>query len=44
MHKVRCRKIVVAHKGKLKPDFVDILSPLYEPLQYPLLFPFGDAG
>jgi Helitron helicase-like domain at N-terminus len=44
MHKVRCRKIVVAHKGKLKPDFVDILSPLYEPLQYPLLFPFGDPG
>jgi hypothetical protein len=44
MHEVRCRKIVVAHKGKLKPDFVDILSPLYEPLQYPLLFPFGDPG
>jgi hypothetical protein len=44
MHEVRCRKIVVAHRGKLRPDFVDILSPLYEPLQYPLLFPFGDAG
>ena len=44
MHEVRCRRIVVAHKGKLKPDIVDILSPLYEPLQYPLLFPFGDPG
>jgi hypothetical protein len=44
MHEVRCRKIVVAHKGKLKPNIVDILSPLYEPLQYPLLFPFGDPG
>ena len=42
MHEVRCRKVVVAHKGKLKPDFVNILSPLYEPLQYPLLFPFSD--
>jgi hypothetical protein len=44
MHEVRCRKIVVAHKGKLRPDFIDILSPLYEPLQYPLLFPFGNPG
>jgi hypothetical protein len=42
MHEVRRRKIVVSHKGKLSPNFVDILSPLYEPLQYPLLFPFGD--
>jgi hypothetical protein len=25
-------EIVVAYKGKLRPDFVDILSPLYEPL------------
>jgi hypothetical protein len=42
MHKVRCRKIVVAYKGKLKLDFVNILSPLYKPLQYLLLFPFSD--
>ena len=43
MHKVHYRKIIGAHKGKLKLDFVDILSPLYKPLQYPFLFPFGDS-
>ena len=25
-------------------DFIDILSPFYEPLQYPLLFPYGEDG
>ena len=44
MHKVRYRKIVVVHKGKLKLDFVDILSPLYKLLQYPLLFPFSNPS
>jgi hypothetical protein len=44
MHEVHCRKIVVAHKGKLKLNFVNILSPLYKLLQYLLLFPFSDVG
>jgi len=44
MYEVYCKKIVVAYKGKLKLEFVDILSPLYELLQYPLLFPFSDTG
>jgi hypothetical protein len=32
MHKVHCKKIVVAHKGKLKLNFVDIFTPFYKPL------------
>jgi len=30
MYKVYYKKIVVAYKGKLKLDFVNILSPLYK--------------
>ena len=41
---VRGRKIVVRNRNTNREDFVDLLSPSYEPLQYPVLFPCGTAG
>lgn len=38
------RKVVFFRRGGLQPRFVPILSCLYEPLQYPLLFPHGIRG
>jgi hypothetical protein len=44
LHEIRGRRIVVSPiKGPVS-DFIDILSPFYEPLQYPLLFPYGEDG
>ena len=42
---VRGRRIIITRTDR-RPmtEFVDIMSPSYEPLQYPLLFPRGDAG
>ena len=44
MHEVHGRKIVVSPQSGGPSDFVNILSAEYEPLQYPLLFPYGEAG
>lgn len=42
---VRERRIVITRTDRSPTtDFVDIMSPSYEPLQYPLLFPCGDVG
>lgn len=38
------RKIAFFRHGGQQPRFVPILSPQYEPLQYPLLFPHGTLG
>ncbi|KAF7113861.1 hypothetical protein CNMCM5793_004916 [Aspergillus hiratsukae] len=38
------RQVVFFRRGGLQPRFVPILSCLYEPLQYPLLFPHGTRG
>ena len=38
------RHIVVFNLSDAAPRFISILSNQYEPLQYPLLFPFGDPG
>jgi hypothetical protein len=44
LQQISGRTIGVSHVGKRRPDFVDILSPMYESLQYPLFFPFADIG
>jgi hypothetical protein len=36
------RKVVIF--GRTNPQEVPVLSPYYEPLQYPLLFPHGTTG
>ena len=41
---VDTRKIVFFRRGGRQPQFVDILSRQYEPLQYPLFFPHGTPG
>lgn len=38
------RKVVVFHHQQCQPRFISILSNQYEPLQYPLLFPYGESG
>jgi hypothetical protein len=42
LHEIRGRRIVVSPIRGPVSDFIDILSPLYEPLQYPLLFPYSE--
>jgi len=45
LHEVHGRKIIVSpQQGEPASDFVDVLSAEYEPLQYPLFFPYGEAG
>jgi hypothetical protein len=44
LQQISGRKIVVSYIKKHHPDFVDILSPMYESLQYPLFFPYADLG
>jgi hypothetical protein len=42
LHEIRGRRIVVSPiKGPVS-DFIDILSPFYKPLQYPLLFLYSE--
>ncbi|KAF7336399.1 ATP-dependent DNA helicase [Mycena venus] len=38
------RKVVIQRKGNDKPIFLDILSPLVEPMHYLLLLPHGTSG
>ena len=38
------RRIIIYKRSSSEPYFVDILSPQYEPLRYPLLFPSGEEG
>ena len=38
------RTVVFWKRSELRPTFVSSLNPLYEPLQYPLFFPHGNAG
>lgn len=38
------RQVVIYNSTTNQPRFISILSNQYEPLQYPLLFPYGDRG
>ena len=38
------RTVVFWKRSELQPTFVSSFNPLYESLQYPLLFPHGNAG
>ena len=38
------RKASIWKRNEREPQFVDILDPIYEPLQYPIVFPLGSAG
>jgi hypothetical protein len=44
LHEVHGRKVIVSPQRGKTSDFVNILSAEYEPLQYPLFFPYGEAG
>lgn len=44
MQRVNRRQVVFYRNTDQQPEFLDILSPLYEPLQYPILFPDGSPG
>lgn len=44
LQQVTGRRILVHRQGRPASDFVDILSLMYEPLQYPLFFPYADPG
>ena len=41
---IQPRQIIIYFKGTEQGQFINILSLLYEPLQYPLLFPHGTYG
>ena len=42
LHEIRgCRIVVSPIRGPVS-NFIDILSPFYKPLQYPLLFPYSE--
>ncbi|KAN0079303.1 hypothetical protein V8E54_004517, partial [Elaphomyces granulatus] len=38
------RRVVIFGRTDPQPQEVPVLSPYYEPLQYPLLFPHGTTG
>lgn len=38
------RKIVIKAYGSEEPQYISIFSRNYEPLQYPILFPYGEPG
>ena len=44
MQHLRSRQIVFYRSIECVPEFINILSPIYVPLQYPLLFPPGSYG
>lgn len=38
------RQIVIWKENEEQPSFIDLLSPFYECLQYPVLMPYGETG
>lgn len=44
LHQVDPRSILIQYNGSLTRQKIDILSPFYEPLQYPIFFPAGTLG
>ena len=44
LHQVNPRSILIQYNGSLTRQQIDILSPFYEPLQYPIFFPQGTLG
>lgn len=44
MQAVDPRTIVFKAHGEENHQFISIFSPFYEPLQYPILFPYGELG
>ncbi|CUS06725.1 unnamed protein product [Tuber aestivum] len=44
LHQVNHRSILIHYNGSLTQHKIDILSPFYEPLQYPIFFPEGTLG
>lgn len=38
------RSIVIWKHRDAEPEFINLLSPHYEPMQYPVLFPHGELG
>jgi hypothetical protein len=44
LHQVHPRSVLIQQNGNPTPQKIDILSPLYEPLQFPIFFPHGTPG
>lgn len=44
LHQVHPRGVLIQQNGHSIPQKIDILSSLYEPLQYPVFFPHGTQG
>ena len=44
LHQANSRSILIQFNGSLTRQKIDILSPFYEPLQYPIFFPQGTLG
>ena len=44
LHQPNPRSILIQYNGSLTRQQIDILSPFYEPLQYPIFFPQGTLG
>jgi len=44
LHQVHPQSILIQYNGCLTRKKIDILSPFYTPLQYPILFPAGTLG
>ena len=41
VHQVHSGRILIQYNGRLMRKKIDILSPFYQPLQYPIFFPAG---
>lgn len=44
IQRVHPRSILIYRQHQTRPTVINILNPLYEPLQYPLFFPHGTPG
>ena len=44
LHQASPRNVLIQYNGSLTRQQIDILSPFYEPLQYPIFFPQGTLG
>ena len=44
LHQANPRSILIQYNGSLTQQQIDILSPFYEPLQYPIFVPQGTLG